>query len=53
MAIIAINGWNRLAVSFRAVVETYQPAVAAKAAESESGPKRMARKPNQAQLGAF
>lgn len=26
MAIIAINGWNRLAVSFRAVVGTYQPA---------------------------
>jgi AhpD family alkylhydroperoxidase len=26
MAIIAINGWNRLAVSFRAVAGTYQPA---------------------------
>ena len=25
MAVIAINGWNRLAVSFRAVVGTYQP----------------------------
>lgn len=25
MAIIAINGWNRLAVSFRAVAGTYQP----------------------------
>ncbi len=26
MAIIAINGWNRLAVGFRAVAGTYQPA---------------------------
>ncbi len=26
MAIIAINGWNRLAISFRAVAGTYQPA---------------------------
>lgn len=26
MAIIAINGWNRLAVSFRAVAGTYEPA---------------------------
>ena len=26
MAIIAINGWNRLAISFRAVPGTYQPA---------------------------
>lgn len=25
MAVIAINGWNRLAVSFRAVPGTYQP----------------------------
>ena len=25
MAIIAINGWNRLAVSFRAVAGSYQP----------------------------
>ncbi|HZW30472.1 MAG TPA: carboxymuconolactone decarboxylase family protein [Isosphaeraceae bacterium] len=25
MAIVAINGWNRLAVSFRAVPGTYQP----------------------------
>ena len=25
MALIAINGWNRLAVSFRAVAGTYQP----------------------------
>lgn len=29
MAIIAINGWNRLAVSFRALAGTYQPAGAA------------------------
>jgi AhpD family alkylhydroperoxidase len=29
MAIIAINGWNRLAVSFRALVGTYQPAAEA------------------------
>jgi AhpD family alkylhydroperoxidase len=26
MAIIAINGWNRLAISFRALAGTYQPA---------------------------
>jgi AhpD family alkylhydroperoxidase len=26
MAVIAINGWNRLAISFRAGVGTYQPA---------------------------
>src|SRR5262249_43367705 len=26
MALIAINGWNRLAISFRAVAGTYQPA---------------------------
>lgn len=32
MAIIAINGWNRLAVSFRALAGTYQPAVGAEAA---------------------
>ena len=25
MAVVAINGWNRLAVGFRSVVETYQP----------------------------
>jgi AhpD family alkylhydroperoxidase len=29
MAIIAINSWNRLAVSFRAVAGTYQPPVSA------------------------
>ena len=28
MAIVAINGWNRLAISFRAVAGTYQPAPA-------------------------
>jgi AhpD family alkylhydroperoxidase len=27
MAVIAINGWNRLAVSFRAIAGSYQPAV--------------------------
>jgi alkylhydroperoxidase family enzyme len=27
MAVIAINGWNRLAISFRAVAGSYQPAV--------------------------
>ena len=27
MAVIAINGWNRLAVSFRAVAGDYQPSV--------------------------
>ena len=26
MAIVAINGWNRLAISFRALAGTYQPA---------------------------
>ena len=26
MAVITINGWNRLAISFRAVAGTYQPA---------------------------
>ena len=33
MAIVAINGWNRLAISFRAVVGTYQPASAGAAAQ--------------------
>ncbi len=27
LAIIAINGWNRLAISFRTIAGTYQPAV--------------------------
>jgi len=35
MAVIAINGWNRLAVSFRAVAGTYQPAAAAHGAAKE------------------
>jgi len=26
LAIVAINGWNRLAIGFRAVPGTYQPA---------------------------
>jgi alkylhydroperoxidase family enzyme len=26
LAVVAINGWNRLAISFRAVPGTYQPA---------------------------
>jgi AhpD family alkylhydroperoxidase len=30
MAIVAINGWNRLAISFRAVAGTYQPAAHAR-----------------------
>ncbi len=30
MAVIAINGWNRLAISFRAEVGTYQPQAAKK-----------------------
>lgn len=40
MAIIAINGWNRLAVSFRAPVGTYQPASVAAQAGRESQLKR-------------
>jgi hypothetical protein len=31
MAIVTINGWNRLAVSFRAEVGAYQPRRAATA----------------------
>lgn len=34
MAVIAINGWNRLAVSFRAEVGTYSPAEPATAARN-------------------
>ena len=30
MAVIAINGWNRLAISFRALAGAYQPAAARK-----------------------
>ncbi|MCC7496623.1 MAG: carboxymuconolactone decarboxylase family protein [Bryobacterales bacterium] len=33
MAVIAINGWNRLAVSFRTVAGSYQPAAARGAAK--------------------
>ena len=33
MAIIAINGWNRLAVTFRTVAGGYQPATARRAAQ--------------------
>ncbi len=29
VAIVAINGWNRLAIGFRAVPGTYEPAAAA------------------------
>jgi AhpD family alkylhydroperoxidase len=36
MAVIAINGWNRLAIAFRTVPGTYQPAV--DRAESRSSP---------------
>jgi AhpD family alkylhydroperoxidase len=36
MAIIAINGWNRLAVSFRAVAGSYQPASVAASSEGKS-----------------
>jgi AhpD family alkylhydroperoxidase len=33
MAVIAINGWNRLAVSFRALAGTYQPSASHEAAK--------------------
>ena len=33
MAVIAINGWNRLAISFRAVAGAYQPAASQGAAK--------------------
>jgi hypothetical protein len=33
MAVIAINGWNRLAVGFRARAGTYQPAASHEAAK--------------------
>ncbi len=35
MAVIAINGWNRLSIAFRPEVGKYQPA--AKAASSSQG----------------
>jgi hypothetical protein len=34
MAIIAINGWNRLAVIFRAVAGSYQPKSVAETSEA-------------------
>lgn len=34
MAIVQINGWNRLAIPFRAVAGTYQPGVHAKQASA-------------------
>lgn len=34
MAIVAINGWNRLSIAFRAVAGTYQPAGHAQKASS-------------------
>jgi AhpD family alkylhydroperoxidase len=43
LAIIAINGWNRLAISFRSVPGTYQPAAHSRAvgtASRESGSKQ-------------
>jgi alkylhydroperoxidase family enzyme len=33
MAVIAINGWNRLAISFRKVAGSYQPAVSQEGGE--------------------
>lgn len=48
LAIIAINGWNRLAISFRAVPGTYQPnwhsGDRAKSARSEAAPGTVAGK---------
>ena len=35
MAVIAINGWNRLAVSFRTLAGTYQPPKPAAAVETD------------------
>jgi len=43
LAIVAINGWNRLAISFRSVPGTYQPTTHRRAvtpASSDSGSKR-------------
>ncbi len=37
MAIIAINGWNRLAISFRTVPGSYQPAATQRAASGGAG----------------
>ncbi|HSN20889.1 MAG TPA: carboxymuconolactone decarboxylase family protein [Usitatibacter sp.] len=35
MAIVAINGWNRIAIGFRTEAGTYQPAKAARAATGD------------------
>jgi|SRR5579864_62289 len=35
LAVVAINGWNRIAISFRAVPGTYQPAHAGKAKSAQ------------------
>ncbi len=37
MAVIAINGWNRLAIGFRTVPGTYSPAETAAASQKTSG----------------
>ena len=37
MAIVAINGWNRIAIGFRAVPGEYQPAAHTKAAAQSEG----------------
>lgn len=37
MAVVAINGWNRLAISFRSVPGTYQPQKKARAADAGKG----------------
>ena len=36
LAIVAINGWNRLAIGFRAVLGSYQPAAAQAVAAGRS-----------------
>lgn len=38
MAIIAINGWNRLSVSFRKEAGTYQPAAAVERGKAKGAP---------------
>ncbi len=38
LAVVAINGWNRLCISFRAEVGTYQPARSAARAKSAATP---------------
>ena len=39
MAIVAINGWNRLAISFRQIAGTYEPLAHARGSESVSPPR--------------